>query len=82
MDNSTSIEIGWDKLPIYIIWSLEFVAIGVPNLLIVLAIVRHQALRDRKEYIIILGLCLADFIYVGSFFVAGTYRWYMYVSFV
>ena len=69
MSNSTSI--GWDKLPIYIIWSLEFLTIGVANLLIALAIVRYQALHKRKEYLIILGLSFADFIYVGSFFMAG-----------
>ncbi len=62
---------GRELEPIYAVWSLELLTSGVTNLLVALAILRRQALRTRKEYLIILGLCFADFTYIGSFFMAG-----------
>ena len=71
MSNDTNSESYWLFQTIYIVWIVEFMFIGLGNGLIAFALIRYEAIRDRKEYLIIFGLCLADFLNLASYFCAG-----------
>ena len=75
MSNNTTNENNyWQFQMVYIVWITEFLFIGLGNALIAFAIIRYEAIRDRKEYLIIFGLCLADFLSLTSYFCAGSTR--------
>ena len=65
---------GWENLPAYISYSIQGFLIGSGNLLIVLCILRYEALRSNKEYIIMMALSLADTINMTGFLTAGLFN--------
>ena len=66
--NSTD---GWENLPLYLLYSVQGLVISGGNMLISLSIIRYEALRTSKEYLVMLSLSLADTCTLGGFLVAG-----------
>ncbi len=64
----------WEILPIYICWVVQFLLIGIPNLIICATVARYEALRNQKEYLVISGLMCADGLYIACFIFAGEYQ--------
>ena len=62
---------GWENLPAYLSYSVQGFVIGSSNMLIALSILRYEALRTSKEYLIMLGLSLADSFNMSGFLAAG-----------
>ena len=70
--NQTSNSV-WNNLPLYILYIVEFLTIGIGNVILAVAIARYKALRSRKEYVVLFGLFLADSISLSAYFAAGTF---------
>ena len=70
-DNTTTVLAGRDTLWVYVIWGIQGITMSITNMLIVCAILRYQALRQTKEFVILLGLALADFCQMVGYAIGG-----------
>lgn len=61
----------WNNVPWYMIFVLEGCVIGGSNLITAMSVVRYEALRSAKQYIIMMGLAFADFLNMMIFLSAG-----------
>lgn len=75
-NNSTKVfasadERGWEFLWYFVATLIQGLVVGGSNLFIVLVILRFKALRQAKEYLVIMSLSLADGIHMIGFIAAG-----------
>ncbi len=56
-----------------ILYIIEGLVIGGSNLIIVITVVRFQALRNNKGYLILMGLSFADTCNMSGYALAGMY---------
>ena len=64
MANETETNLDSEFTVIYTLWMCQFIVIGLSNGIIALSILRYEALRRRKEFLIICGLSTVDFSYL------------------
>ena len=70
---SALVEARWFSLFKYALYYIIGGAIVLFNGLVLIAVMRHPALRQRKEYISLIALALADVLCGTGYFVAGVY---------